>query len=495
MRKYANKAICLGIILSCLSLSFAACEPQEDAAEEAPAEAEASELSEAPEAPPPDFSVFLGDHFSEAEAEAMAAACAEESGLIVELRIGEAGDEARALLDGEDAPLVFAADGGEEAGLLLREGRLLDLSVVENEELRWRAEGVPEALRLAEDGAYGLPGGLQGRGIAFDEAVIAAFFGAGAAENFFEDCGRASWQEWAALVEAMELYLKAPSPARVSLGGRTYSFLPEKAAALEDLTGIFAFAGAGFKALGDHIMNAALSRAFVTAGALTAKTAALTPADSEELREAFSAYTGALDLFTSHLAGLYGAGVRGEDFIAAANYDRKQANRIFMEGKAVFMPCDSALLSELSALDAVKAARLRLLPVKLPDGEAEEGDDRAAFVNCSIPVKVSWYYCVNGVAAAADPELAAKAAQFLLWMEGWVAGRENAMSLSLWSYVKEGRLLGFLFDAAPENWRYAVFGEEGVRSWLRKELWAEEDREALADYLLRAWDGGAPELL
>jgi raffinose/stachyose/melibiose transport system substrate-binding protein len=481
MRKIHKGAICFLTAL-CLLSATAACRTGEGAGEEPPAP------EEAPVEESYDFSVFLGEHFSEADTAAMVEDCEDENGLRVKVLPGGEG-EAGGLLEDDEAPLVLAIGAGGELDELLRDGLLMDLSAAESLEMRVRIAEVPEALRAAGGGEHAVPGGLRAWGLAFDEAVIAGFFGEDEAKRFAEDCGGASWAEWTALVEAMDRYLRAPAPETVFLNGRPYAFLAEKTAVSEHVTGVFAIAGAEPGIWGEGLMNAALSRAFVTPGALSARFADFASGAAgppEAPREAFAAYAEAVDLYTSHLAGLYSAGVRGEDFVTAVNYGRSKVYRMFMEGRAVFLPCDSGVLATLRGMDAAKASRLEMLPLKLP-GEDMDLAGRFAFINSALPMEASWYYCVSA-AAAADPELSAQAARFLLWLEDWTAETAEGMDASLLAYERAGNIYGLPVGAAPSELRRAALSSDGLRPWLQREFWTAEDRESLADYLSETWN-------
>jgi hypothetical protein len=157
---------------------------------------------------------------------------------------------------------------------------------------------------------------------------------------------------------------------------------------------------------------------------------------------------------------------------------------MFMENKAVFTICDSASYAELRALNAEKAARLHLLPIKTPYDGAPRTGYETEFVNAALPMEVSWYFCLN---ARADADLRAAGVDFLLWAQNWLEGTENALEQSLRARFKAGNVLSLSGETPPAAWTARAFGEGGIRNWLRKENWTEEDAAAITDFLVNAW--------
>jgi hypothetical protein len=469
----------LSILLFLCAAALAACEPQTPP-DTAPApEAEGTEDTETSFA----YRALFPAGADAAEIERMLTEYAAAGGARIEAVFADESDDAAQYLGRDDAPLVFAVRDRDEAAPLLEGGWLLDLAAVENDEMRRWADAVPTPFRLSEQGAFGLPADIHGCGLAADTEMIAGFFGADKTDDFLADCGAATYEEWAVMIENMDRYLREPSSERIYLNGRSYRFLPEKSPTLQGLTGIFALSGVETKRYADIPLNAALSCVWPDAASLLASEAAFSWADMEPLRAAFAAYAETLDLFTSYLAGLYSAGVRGPDFVLSANYSQAQARRAFMEGKAVFTICDSGDYADLKALNAEKALRLRFFPIKVPHADPQTAEG-AAFVNASLPMGVSWYFCVN---AQAEPALQDMGVAFLLWQRAWTAQTGSPLARSLSVYAGRGGILGFPADALPAAWRRAALGEDGIRIWLQKRNWLEADKTGLTDFLTGAW--------
>lgn len=184
-----------------------------------------------------------------------------------------------------------------------------------------------------------------------------------------------------------------------------------------------------------------------------------------------------LDMLSSYTAGPSGKVERGSEYINSTVTGYDQAVQTFAEGKAMFIKQGNWVYGTIAGVDADKASRLTMLPMKV---NLEQSDISAEGVtvdkmNSSIPEFVSQYYVIN----KKDSEEEQKAAEdFLVWLYTSDTGKdyitnkfafvpfnadeseklENPLSNSLVYYMSNDLVMGNDFDAFPESWGLNTIG-------------------------------------
>ena len=193
-----------------------------------------------------------------------------------------------------------------------------------------------------------------------------------------------------------------------------------------------------------------------------------------------------MDLLTSYLSGEYSSGIRGSDFVNEEYYSNIETQSMFMEGKAMFSIIDSREYSELEKLNAKKAQTLEYLPIKMPyDSTLDGKSSTGAVLNSSIPAEVAYTFYVNGNCTA---EIQKEALDFLVWFTAQEDKWIDPLSASIKTYVENDDILEY--DYRPEvleEWEEDVFGEKGVRLFLRKEVWSDEYKDEMKLYMTEFW--------
>jgi raffinose/stachyose/melibiose transport system substrate-binding protein len=345
---------------------------------------------------------------------------------------------------------------------------------------------------------------VEGYGFIVDRQMLADLFGAQNVETILADIKTASYDEWAALVRAIDNWIRFPSSARVLLSGKTYNFIPAQSGLAVNLTGVFAVMGAEKWTYGDHFINVALNAVF------SSPNDAFTAADDKvrSARPAFIDYAQALDLKTSYLAGKNGPAQRGQDFVSSANFGYDQAVQIFADSKAVFFKQGNWAYGNIAGVNAAMAERLEFLPVKMPFKAADivRSDNMTVEkLNRSIPVFVPNYYAVNALASEDEKKMAY---DFLVWLNTSADGQRflindfafipynadpatttipNSLGNSIVGYIKTGDIIAAPYHGAPASWSGDVVGLKLMEDYLTKAQWTEADYEAIADYAVNEW--------
>ncbi|MCD8021989.1 MAG: ABC transporter substrate-binding protein [Lachnospiraceae bacterium] len=366
-------------------------------------------------------------------------------------------------------------------------GYLLEASEMSNEELQAIYDSIPEEMRLQDEdgGNYGIPYNIEGYGLIADTQMICDVFGLEAADDFIEDFRLADYEEFAALVVAIDDYINGNGGETISLNGNTYTTATEKTDATSALNGVFAIAGAEKWTYGNHYVNYALNAVFSNYCATDNATAE----QLDELEEPLVKLLSELDFLTGYTAGGSGSVSRGSEYINSTITGYDQAVQTFAEGKAMFIKQGNWIYSTVEDVDAEKAGRLVMLPMKV---NFEESDITAEGVtvekmNTSIPEFVSQYYVVNAKATEEEQEIAEA---FLVWLYTSETGTDyivnqfafvpfnadesveldNPLSNDLIYYMQNDLVLGNDFDAVPNSW-----GTEVIGAFIQEDLFTDAD--------------------
>jgi raffinose/stachyose/melibiose transport system substrate-binding protein len=412
----------------------------------------------------------------------------------------------RAEMNAKNKPTIFSIQGVKELVEWRQGGFAQDLNLVQDSAFAALAGAIAPSLRLTTDGntSYGVPYNVEGYGYIVDHQMLADIFGAEAVNSLIADIKTATYDEWAALVIALDRWIASPSAARVTLSGKPYAFAPVRSGLAANLTGVFAVMGAEKWTYGDHFINVALNAVFASPN----EAAAAGDDKIRSARPAFIDYAQALDLKTSYLAGKSGPARRGQDFVSSANFGYDQTVQIFADSKAVFFKQGNWAYGNIAGLNKEMAERLEFLPVKMPFKSADIVRTDGMTVeklNSSIPVFVPNYYAVNALASEDEKKLAY---DFLVWLNTSEEGQKfliddfafipynadpavtrvpNSLGNSILAYMKSGSIIAAPYHGAPAPWSGDTVGLKIMEDYLTKTSWTQADYEAIADFAVTEW--------
>jgi hypothetical protein len=325
---------------------------------------------------------------------------------------------------------------------------------------------------------------VDAKGLAVDRRILDELVAGDSTDALLEDLANANYAEWHTFVETLDKRIRATSPEQFILSGHTYTFTDKDGKYTADLNGVFSIDGGdeGFygKYLLDLVFLSVDSESFTDSKNL-ATPEAFTVADPP-----FSLYLKTLQEYTDHIAGSYGPGIRGSDFVSVKNYGKDMAFEIFANGRAVFTPVTSVDFEDINNFNANKAANLTLIPLKLPFeivGLSGKVDEK--YINTNIPFVVSHNCYVN---AKANKGLREEAKKFIAWMIDDERVWENSIERSARQYYDKDRVI-IDKETAPlsEDFLKTVLNNSGVHEFLGVEKWTDERVAEFKDYLFASW--------
>jgi hypothetical protein len=304
---------------------------------------------------------------------------------------------------------------------------------------------------------------------------------------FIEDIRLSSYNEWTAFIDNLDSYISGAGDAAGTLNGKAYTFAGAKGRFSSRLNGVFAVGGAEPSFVGTMLIDMASMTS--DNDALSRSRLFSTPQAFTSVVPVLDTYTAALETYTSHIAGLYAPGVKGDDFINREIYSPEYTGSVFAEQRAVFTPFDSEDYAVSGLADATQAEHLVILPVKMPYAEHWlSGYLGASDVNKSIQMSTEYSLCVNEQAPASDAD-AARA--FIAWL---LADREStdAVQLCLTGYYESGSELLLRTDnERDDDGGMAVFGEEvygpELRAMLSDPEWLPDEIRDLRNAIYDVW--------
>ncbi|MDR2156961.1 MAG: hypothetical protein LBO81_04175 [Clostridiales Family XIII bacterium] len=440
-----------------------------------------------------DFSVFFGNAEDPVKISELISRYETEKGIVVKPIITEAGDDnERALwraLESSNPPAAYLISANTNEGNIVEGGFMAELSSI-----------------LPSVSGRSIPGIFRGSGWAADKRLISDLVGEDRAEAFLADMRSADYEDWVGFVDKLNAYILRGTAASFRLNGREYGFPEEKGPYAAQLNGVFAVAGGDADFRVNELLSLALSTSDPTVWAAARRSAAQsaeteaenagTDADGESttagafdaVRPGLSVYIEGLDLITSHMAGRYAPGVRGEGFIDDALYGKKEVRDIFAKGKAAFAATDSGDLDEIAALNAAMAANLVLLPIKLPYAEnGLPGVREGRVVNSSIPVRVTHSFCVN---ARFAPDVQRKALDFILWLLDATRSLDGSLENSVRAYFDAGDVLPYASEEENLKSYAETLHKEGMDVYLTTNRWDAAHKESLLNFMFTLWYEG-----
>lgn len=408
-----------------------------------------------------DFSVFLGSLDEPIEIDAMLTEYEEKTGLKIEpIVIPENKDNKgtlESLLNDGAPPAIYAVASDIEEDWLSKGGFIADFSNLDSE---GKGQSVPYF--------------MDGYGLAYDRAMFEEMFGEKDGAALISDLRVCGYEEWKVFVHALNDYINDRDARSFTVNKHDYKFPDKKKELTQNLNGVFAFPGANSEIYGDSLMN------LITQHEDLSTWEAVKMLSSESalhiLEPSITTYINSVDFMTSYLAGRYSAGIRGSDFTDEEYYSNYLTDRMFMSGKAMFSIIDSTKYSEIKTLNAKKAVTLEYLPIKMAYDDS---------YNTSIPANVSYSLYIN---KKLPEDVQKKAYDFLMWFTDKEELWSDPLSLSIKSYVNTGNILEY--NQSPEEikaWKEDIFGEKGMESFLKKELWTDEYKSNIKLFMTEKW--------
>lgn len=456
-----------------------------------------------------DFYIFNTKGESAEALDAAAATYEAETGIKVKtFSLGAGTDSSetlRAEMNSKSKPAVFSVMNIQELVEWEQGGFALDLKDATHPGFKAMHDSVAEGLRLTSDGSnsFGIPYNVEGYGYIADTKMLGSLFGDDKVDALVEDLRAASYDEFEAMVSAIDNFIKDGASDSVTLNGISYELASEKTGKAEKLTGVFSVAGSEKWTYGDHLMNIVIDTAFANPAAADAAT----DAQVEGMKGALQAYAQVLDLKSAHTAGVDGPLERGPEFINSTTNGYDSAVQNFADSQAVFLKQGNWVYTNIEKANADIVDTLTFIPVKFPFEDADIQVDGLTVdhINSSIPVFVPNYYAINAKVSKEEQEMGQA---FLVWLNQEPAGQKfitedmafipynadpatttlgNSLGDSIVQYMKDDKTITNSYAGAPKGWCGDTVGLKIMEEYLTKATWTVEDYEAIADYAIEQW--------
>lgn len=277
---------------------------------------------------------------------------------------------------------------------------------------------IPAGLQLNQSGLgnYGIPLMLEGFGYIVDKDMLGDLFGTENADSVADSLKTCSFTEFEGFAAVVDSYIASPSAAKITLGGKEYTFAAEKTGKAANLTGVFALNSESTRAM-EHLLSTALAAKF--AGRYEVMTA------SEEavsgMEKVLGAFAEALDFQTGYISGAEGSISRGDEF-TGGDYNYSTAIDLFTGGRALFYAGGTSDSADFEKSSAGFGKNLDIIPMKLPltDEDITASGMTAEKLQSSIVIGSRYYIALN---PGASEGLASAARDFVNWIYGDEAGK------------------------------------------------------------------------
>lgn len=453
-----------------------------------------------------DFYIFNGKGEIADSLQAAVDAYSEANGVTIKLfSLGSGTDSLEMLrteLNSSQMPTIFTVQDSQYLQEYLEGGFAMDVTQATNEDFLALASQVSEGQYLTRDGAtnYGIPYTVEGYGYIVDTNVLASLFGADNVDAWLAAYKTATYEEFVAMVDACDAYIKNGTADDVVLSGESFAF-QDKDDLTSQLEGVFSVAGSEKWTYGDHLVNIAIDAVFPTA-----LDAANTTAEQLEAGEkVFERYGELLDVLTSHAIT-----ARGPELIEASSNSYDMQTQNFANHKAIFVKQGNWAYSGYVAANADVADTLTFIPIKFgaTDDEIQSGLTQEE-MNTSIPVFVPQYWSINAKCSDEEKE---KAEAFIAWLYTSDEGIDyikNGMSMIPWNmdpssgsagyclgdsileYLGEGKTITNAYAGAPASWATYTLGQYLLENYVNTAEWSEDAYSDIANYVISSWKDAA----
>lgn len=409
----------------------------------------------------------------------------------------------RAAMNSEDKPSLYSCGGyfieWKEGGYIL------DLSTVEDTEFQEFMQTVNDDMILKDldgNGSYGVPLCVEGYGFIADKRMLSDILGADKVDAFLTDYKKATYEEYEAMVNALDTFIKDGKEVTFTLNKTEYT-TQAKSGLAENLYGVFSVAGADPWTYVGHYVTGPVSSVLKTErDALLAA-----PEQVDKLNGGLQAYVKALELATAHTAGQNGALSRGDEYIQSVTNGYDQAVQNFALGKSVLLAQGTWAYTKIIGENPETADSLVMLPFKFPLTQQDicvEGYTPET-INQDVVQLIPQYWAVNAKVSEKEQK---EAERFLKWMHTSETGRKyiteifkfvpynateemdlgNSLNNSFLSYQLEGNVYNYAAAGAPGGWSDEV-GAKVKEEYLTKETWSKEDMDTLVEFMISDWKG------
>lgn len=435
--------------------------------------------------------------------EAAAKAFTEETGIKVKVfSLGSGTDSTEVMrteMNSKTKPAIFCIMNAEGLPEWVESGYARKLSDGITDDFKALVADIPQDFNLTANGTdnYGIPFNVEGYGYVVDVTMLSDIFGDG--DAVAKAIKSATYDEWAAMITALEDYIKNDKASTVTLSGQSFEMAAGRTGKAATLEGVFSTAGSQTWTYGDHMINVAINAVFPTA----VQASNATKEEVEKLQGAFIAYAKALDLKTSSAITS-----RSAEFInnTTNGYDASVEN--LAAGKAIFLKQGNWVYGNFANTSNPGIVdTLTFVPVKMPfeDSDVVAAGRTVESINTSIPVFVPNYYVINAKVSEQEQKWAE---QFLVWLNTSEAGQKfviedmsfipynadpattqvpNSLGNSIIEYINEGKTISNPYAGAPTNWATNTVGQYVMENYLTKAEWTEADYETIASYAVDKW--------
>ncbi len=406
----------------------------------------------------------------------------------------------RAELQSSEAPTIYGVQDSQYLIEYQEGGYAMPLSEATNEDFIQLAEDIPTNFYLSNDGEtnYGIPLNIEGYGYVVDTRMLGSLFGEDQVDAFVAAYKTASYDEFAAMVYAMQDFIDNGSADDITLSGETFSFADGKDDRTSNLMGVFAVAGSEGWTYGDHLVNIAVDAVYTDANAA----ANTTYEQLEAGMPCWEAYAELADILTAHAQV-----ARGPELINSTTNGYDQQIAYFANGQTIFVKQGNWCYTQFCDANPDIADYMIFLPIKLDvtDDDITAEGLTADDLNSSISVYVPNYYVINEKASDEEKE-AAEA--FLVWLNTSEEGLKfviedmafvpyNAdpdttssgycLGDDILQYVKEGKTITNAYAGMPASYATYTLGAYMMENYVNTADWPEDAYEDIANFLVSSW--------
>jgi raffinose/stachyose/melibiose transport system substrate-binding protein len=407
-------------------------------------------------------------------------------------------------LSGENPPDIFTVSSLSELQKWKSSSNIWDFSNATEDSFKEVVNNIPESLRLSSNttDSFGLPYTVEAYGFVADPKMLSSLFGGDKYRTVLNDLQECSYEEFASMIQALQVYINSSGISEFTLNGNQYSFVSSKGDLSKNLNGAFSFAAGAAVNSGTYLTNIALASLFKSA-------AAANIADNstvESLENPLIKFAQTLDMITLNVTGSSGLLGRGSELTSSSQNSTGQAMKNFVNGKSLFLLASTNDYDNLSIFDSLFAKRCVFIPIKMPFGtdDIKSSTTIAKNMQRSITVYVPRYYCINANSSSTEKK---KAQDFLTWVKtSDLASKyvisdfgftpyditessviDNPLSRSMVDYISSGHILPPAFQGAPVSWCNDTMGKYLIEQFFTKASWSYSDYQTIADYGVKEW--------
>ncbi len=412
-------------------------------------------------------------------------------------------DNLAGYINGEKPPDIFTVSNISELKKWKSNSNIWDFSNATEDTFKNVVNNIPEGLRLSSNttDSFGLPYTVEAFGFLVDPKMIASLFGGDKYRAVLNDLQECSYEDFAAMVEALRAYISSGSVYEFSLNNNKYSFVTTKGDLSKNLNGVFSFAAGNTQNSGTYLMNVALASLFKSPAAANIAD----DSSIQNLENPLIKFAQALDLITLNVSGSSGALGRGLALVSSTQNSANQAIKNFVNGKSLFLLASTTDYNGLLTYNSLVTKRCVFMPIKIPFAAADvkSSDAIAKNIQKSIAVYVPKYFCINAKSSDLEKK---KAQDFLTWFKTSDLAQkyvipefgftpydikessviDNPLARSMVEYISQERYLPGVFQGTPDSWSDTI-GKYLIEQFFTKASWTYDDYQKIANYGVKEW--------